>query len=66
MYKVLERFRDGADPEHHVYVAGDLYPREGYNPTAERIAELGGKDNAMKKPIIDVPKPPRSRKAATK
>ncbi|MGI6117832.1 MAG: hypothetical protein ACOYBC_05525 [Bilifractor sp.] len=52
MYKALERFMDGADPEHHVYAAGEVYPRDGYKPTEKRIAELSGTDNAFGRPII--------------
>lgn len=52
MYKALERFRDGADPEHHVYAAGEVYPRDGYNPPVERVVELSGTDNAFGHPLI--------------
>lgn len=52
MYKVLERFMDGQDPERHVYTAGDLYPREGYEPDADRIAELSGSSNSFGCPLI--------------
>lgn len=61
MYKVLERFLDGQDPERHVYAAGDLYPRDGYEPEAARIAELSGDGNSFGRPLIaGGPKPKRT------
>lgn len=36
----------------HVYNAGDRYPRQGYEPTAERIAELSSDANKRKRPVI--------------
>lgn len=32
-YKVIRPFKDLADPENHDYVVGDIFPREGYEPT---------------------------------
>ena len=61
MYKVLERFLDGQDPERHVYAAGDLYPRDGYEPEEARIAELSGDGNSFGQPMIaGAPKPKRT------
>lgn len=34
------------------YHAGDIYPRQGYEPTAERIAELSSDANKRKRPVI--------------
>ena len=34
------------------YNANDLYPREGYEPTKERIEELLSSDNRQKAPLI--------------
>ena len=39
MYLVIQNFVDLAD-KCHKYVAGEEYPRKGYEPTAERIKEL--------------------------
>lgn len=39
--KVLHTFIDAADG-YHLYKAGDPFPREGYRPTPEKIAELSG------------------------
>ena len=33
-YKVIRPFKDLADPEKHDYAVGDIFPREGYEPTA--------------------------------
>lgn len=51
MYRVLIDFADLQD-EKYIYTAGDAYPREGYEPTEERIAELSGNENAFGQPII--------------
>lgn len=32
-YKVIRPFKDLADPEKHDYAVGDIFPREGYEPT---------------------------------
>ncbi|HET3087141.1 TPA: hypothetical protein VQ869_000654 [Streptococcus pneumoniae] len=32
-YKVIRSFKDLADPENHDYAVGDIFPREGYEPT---------------------------------
>lgn len=51
MYKVKVFFTDLQD-HGHAYHVGDTYPREGLEPTAERIAELSGKDNRQGKVLI--------------
>lgn len=51
MYTVLENFADLHDDK-YIYLKGDSYPREGYEPEQERIAELSGSENAFGKPII--------------
>lgn len=63
MYIVLHVFDDlqdtrvvGGIKTYHRYLAGEEYPREGYTPTPERIAELAGSNNAQKRPIIAVKK----------
>jgi len=55
-YRVIEGFYDLQDPEgksFHLYNKGDIYPREGLEPTKERIAELSGKGNQRKQPLIE-------------
>ena len=51
MYKVIKFFTDLQDKE-RAYNIGDTYPRKGLKPTAERIAELSGKDNLQGTPLI--------------
>ena len=59
MYQVLCDFYDLQDSVktkggevYHSYYAGDIYPRDGYQPSAERIAELSGSDNKRGIPLI--------------
>lgn len=54
MCKVIKRFTDLQDGN-HVYRAGDIYPREGYTPSEERIAELASDKNKQGTPLIEVP-----------
>ena len=51
MYKVICRFADLQD-ESHVYEVGDIYPREGHEPSLKRIRELSGKKNKIGEPLI--------------
>lgn len=51
MYKVISFFMDGED-NRHKYNVGDIYPREGYTPTAERVRGLLGTNNRRGKPMI--------------
>lgn len=44
MYKVIKSFIDLKD-ERYLYKVGDVYPREGYTPTDERIEELSSDKN---------------------
>ena len=56
-YIVLTRFADIQD-RNHIYEAGDEYPRPGYTPTPNRVAELAGNSNKQGKPlIVDVDAP---------
>lgn len=32
-YKVIRPFKDLTDPENHDYAVGDIFPRDGYEPT---------------------------------
>jgi len=50
-YKVISNFRDLEDKRHR-YKAGDVYPREGYEPSKSRIEELASNKNKQKKPLI--------------
>lgn len=51
MYKVICPFTDLQD-NRHVYLCGDVYPREGLQPSNKRISELLGADNRLNKPLI--------------
>lgn len=60
-YKVIKFFHDLQDTVKtkggevcHAYHVGDIYPREGYKPSAERIAELAGSDNKQGTPLIEM------------
>ena len=51
MYKAICPFADSED-NGYVYRTGDTYPREGYEPTAERLIELVGTANGRGFPVI--------------
>lgn len=51
MYKVIHHFTDLQD-NNYKYTEGDNYPRQGYEPSEERIAELATDENRLKKPLI--------------
>lgn len=51
MYKAAEYFTDNLD-NGFAYNVGDVYPREGYTPTEERIQELATADNVRRRPVI--------------
>jgi hypothetical protein len=61
MYKVIAHFHDLQDTEkktkdgpiYHEYNEGDVYPRDGYEPSQERIEELLGNHNNFHSPIIE-------------
>ena len=63
MYKVIKLFTDLQDGGYR-YEVGDEYPREGYEPTEERIAELSGRTNKQGAPLIKAIK--EEKKAAPK
>lgn len=52
MYKVICRFADLKDEE-HVYEVGDIYPRDGHEPSLKRIRELLGSKNKIGVPLIE-------------
>lgn len=51
MYKVIHEFHDICDAL-YAYKVGDVYPRKGYEPPAERIAALLGVNNGFGAPVI--------------
>lgn len=48
---VYSRFKDLKD-NNHIYRKGDVYPREGLEPTKERIKELSSKKNEIGEVLI--------------
>ena len=56
-YTVLTEFADLQDNS-RIYKAGDVYPRSGYMPSAERLNELSTAKNLLHKPLIqEIPEP---------
>lgn len=51
MYRAAIEFADLRDAK-HLYHAGDKFPREGLTVSNERIAELSGTANKMRRPLI--------------
>lgn len=51
MFIVNNAFLDLQDAE-RLYEVGDAYPREGLEPSEERIKELLGSDNLQGQPMI--------------
>lgn len=51
---VIKKFTDLQDGN-RVYNVGDVYPREGYTPSEERIAELASDKNKQGTPLIEAP-----------
>ena len=55
-YRVAKGFFDLHDPEDrgfHFYGEGDEYPREGAEPSPERVAALLSASNRMRRPVIE-------------
>lgn len=50
-YEVIKYFTDLQDGN-HPYEVGDTYPRDGLEPSLERVAELLGTDNKQGVPLI--------------
>ena len=73
MYKVIKFFTDLQD-NNHPYNVGDEFPRKGVAVTEARLAELAGKNNKQRTPLIqavkdapqEAPKKKRAKKTAEK
>ena len=50
-YEVVHRFKDLEDND-YIYKVGDIYPREGIEPTKKRIKELSTEKNQIGEVII--------------
>lgn len=48
---IYERFKDLEDND-YIYKKGEIYPREGLEPTKERIKELSTKKNKIEEILI--------------
>ena len=51
MYKVVRDFADKEDNNRN-YRAGDVYPREGYTPSLERLEYLSSAKTPINAPVI--------------
>ncbi len=51
MYVAIKRFVDLTDDD-YIYNAGDVYPRDGFEPSRERIVELATSKNKLETPLI--------------
>lgn len=66
MYKVIEAFPERYDGD-HPYAVGDIYPREGWEPTSDRVKELlDGTNRAGKKYLKEAAGKPTKKKAEPK
>lgn len=50
-YVVVKSFTDLCD-NRHIYHEGDVYPRDGYTSSEDRIAELMSSENAVGTALI--------------
>lgn len=65
MYKVIERFFDLLDNDHD-YSVGDVFPHDGREVEANRIAELASVKNKRGIPLIEhIPEKPKKTKKKT-
>lgn len=51
-YTVINHFKDLLDDDYS-YNVGDKYPRDGYEASDARIAELSGSNNKQGRPLIE-------------
>lgn len=65
MYKVIKKFADLED-RNHIYNIDDVYPREGAEPSDERIEFLASSQNKLKTPVIQLIPEEKPRKKAEK
>lgn len=64
-YKALIWFFD-KDDNAHEYHPGDTYPRDGYVPSKERLADLLSGNNSTGKPMISGEEPEKEEKPKKK
>lgn len=61
-YEVIRYFTDAQDGE-HAYHEGDIYPRDGLNPSEQRIKDLMSGNNFQKVALIQMLKEKSGKKA---
>lgn len=61
VYKIFKDLQDKG----HIYKRGDIYPREGYQPTQKRIKELASKNNKIGETLIKKIEEPKEDKEPT-
>ena len=63
MYRVIKAFTDLKE-NNHAYSVGDLFPHNGVEVAAERIAELASNKNRLGVPLIEEIQinPPKAKK----
>lgn len=64
-YRALIWFFD-KDDNAHEYRPGDVYPRDGYVPSAKRLADLLTGNNSTGKPMISGEEPEKEEKPKKK
>ena len=64
-YKVLRFFNDLQD-DNYYYETGSVYPRDGLNPSQNRIDELASAENKQGIPLIEEIKAPEQPKTTKK
>ena len=52
MYRVIRDFEDILDRRHEYHV-GDVYPRDGFSVSHERLEELSSSDNRRGEALIE-------------
>ena len=61
MYKVVHRFYDLKD-NNHAYFVGDVFPHNGVEVDADRVAELASGKNKIGVPLIEeIPEKPKKK-----
>lgn len=61
MYRVITAFCDLTD-DLHAYAPGDMFPRDGLEVNAERLAYLSSDKTRVGVPVIEEVKPKRAKK----
>lgn len=52
MFRVIKKFAD-LDDKRYIYQVGDEYPREGYEPSEDRVEFLSSDQNKLGTPVIE-------------